>query len=227
MNFTVVFITCPGRESSMEATRASLVKTDLWKGSVPAVLEILDANTCERRQERQERNSLLALQRALETYPDVIVFCEDDIIFNRHLRWNLENWKPLRNYCGPRRAMAPGMPEPSAKTYFFGSLYDPNIRELSANPGEHFFIADPNAVYGSQCFVLSRALAEYCVEHWWEVQGMQDIKLSRLAARLCPLHYHTPCLVQHVGVKSTWTDDNRFHDTKMFDANFRAEELKF
>jgi hypothetical protein len=51
---------------------------------------------------------------------------------------------------------------------------------------------------------------------------MQDIKMSRLAARLGPIYYHLPSLVQHVGVKSTWTDDSRFHDTKSFDRDWRA-----
>ena len=111
---------------------------------------------------------------------------------------------------------------PSLRPNFFGSLYDPTVRELSANAAENYFIADPEAVYGSQAFVLSRALAEYCVAHWWEVPGMQDIKISRLAARLGPSYYHAPALVQHVGVKSTWTSDARFHDTKTFDREFKA-----
>lgn len=210
----------------MAKTLLSLYASDYESaGSLDATIHV-DRNTCERKQERQERNSLAALEAVLNSQPDadIIVFCEDDIVFNKHLHWNLENWKPLRNYCGPKRANTPGMPEPSAKRYFFGSLYDPNIRELQSFPDDHYFIADPEAVYGSQCFVMSRAMAEYFVEHWWEVEGMQDIKMSRLAHRAgVAIHYHMPSLVQHVGVKSTWTDDNRFHETKMFDANFKAK----
>jgi len=48
-------------------------------------------------------------------------------------------------------------------------------------------------------FVMSRKMAEHFVEHWWEVEGMQDIKMSRLAAQLAPIYYHQPSLVQHVG----------------------------
>jgi len=70
--------------------------------------------------------------------------------------------------------------------------------------------------------VMSRAMAKHFVENWWDVEGMQDIKMSRLAALLGPIYYHQPSLVQHVGVVSTWTDDARFHDTKTFDRNFKA-----
>ena len=104
----------------------------------------------------------------------------------------------------------------------FGSLYDPNVREAVSVPTEHYFIARAESVYGSQAFVMSRKMAEHFVEHWWEVEGMQDIKMSRLAAQLVPIYYHQPSLVQHVGLVSTWTEDARFHDTKSFDRNFKA-----
>jgi hypothetical protein len=210
MNLGMVIITCPGREEMLHRTFEALAQTDF---PVENALVQHDTNTCERKQERQERNSLSALTLMLDAGPvppDVILFCEDDILFNRHLRWNLEHWQPLLTalHHGER---------------FFGSLYDPTIRELSANPLENYFIADPAAVYGSQCFVMTRPMAEYFVRHWWEVEGMQDIKMSRLAHRDgVQIYYHLPSLVQHVGVKSTWTDDARFHDTKMFDLTFKA-----
>ena len=216
LKFSTVIITCPGREQDLRNTLTSYLLTDMadW----PVIQ--LDTNTCERRQERQERNSLTALELLLKGEADVYLFCEDDLRFNQHLRHNLENWRPLRNWTSGLR---PGCVAPSVKEYFFGSLYDPNIRVQQENAAENYFIAEPDSVYGSQCFVLSRAVVEYCVAHWWEVPGMQDIKISRLAARLGPLHYHTPSLVQHVGVKSTWTEDARFHETKMYDPDFRAE----
>lgn len=232
MKMALVIITCPGREAYLEATLKSLSNTDFELPFGEQVLVQRDTNTCERKQERQERNSLSALQNVLAEDRDaeVILFCEDDIIFNRHLRHNLEHWSPLKNYCGPRRDATPGMPAPSVKQHFFGSLYDPNIRELDADPDiieewrrENYFIADPNAVYGSQCFVMSRAMAEYICEHWWEVEGMQDIKMSRLAARLGKIHYHHPSLVQHIGYQSTWTSDARFHDTKTFNPEFKKQ----
>ena len=210
MNLALVIITCPGREEMLHKTIDALNQTDYGR---PALIQF-DTNTCERRQERQERNALAALELVLREQPhaEVILFCEDDIVFNRHLRWNLERWKPLliALHNGDK---------------FFGSLYDPTIREVFASPLDNYFIADPAAVYGSQCFVLTRPMAEYCVAHWWEVAGMQDIKMSRLAARDVKIHYHLPSLVQHVGVKSTWTEDSRFHDTKMFEWNFKSTAI--
>ena len=214
LNIAGVMITCPGREAQLSAT------LDDWDyGAAPLHVQ-MDTNTCERRQERQEHNSLAALTTGLNRFPDadVLLFFEDDIIFNRHLIHNLQRWSPLRNI---ERA-TPGHPQPGARRYAFGSLYDPTVRELSAKPAEHYFIADPQAVYGSQAFVMSRAMAKHFVENWWDVEGMQDIKMSRLAALLGPIYYHQPSLVQHVGVVSTWTDDARFHDTKSFNGNWRA-----
>jgi hypothetical protein len=186
----------------------------------------LDETTFERRQERQEQNSLAALTTGLNRFPDadVLLFFEDDIIFNRHLIHNLQRWSPLRNIERATPGPNPGLahPQPGARRYVFGSLYDPNVRELSCKPTENYFVADPQAVYGSQAFVMSRAMAKHFVENWWDVQGMQDIKMSRLAAQRGPIYYHQPSLVQHVGIVSTWTDDSRFHDTKYFDLNWRA-----
>ena len=222
LNIAGVMITCPGREAQLKATLADLRRCEVLADGHQALrLHVqLDETTYERRQERQEHNSLAALTTGLNRFPDaaVLLFFEDDIIFNRHLMHNLQRWSPLRNI----ERLTPGQPQPGARRYVFGSLYDPNVRELSCKPAENHFIADPQAVYGSQAFVMSRAMAEHFVSHWWDVQGMQDIKMSRLAALLGPIYYHQPSLVQHVGVVSTWTDDARFHDTKYFDGNWRA-----
>jgi hypothetical protein len=222
LNIAGVMITCPGREAQLKATLTDLRRCEVLADGHQALrLHVqLDETTYERRQERQEHNSLAALTTGLNRFPDanVLLFFEDDIIFNRHLMHNLQRWSPLRNI----ERLTPGQPQPGARRYVFGSLYDPNVRELSCKPDENYFIADPRAVYGSQAFVMSRAMAEHFVSHWWDVQGMQDIKMSRLAALLGPIYYHQPSLVQHVGVVSTWTDDARFHDTKYFDGNWRA-----
>ena len=210
-----VMITCPGREALLKATLADLRRHEVQGHQALRLHVQLDETTYERRQERQEHNSLAALTTGLNRFPDaaVLLFFEDDIIFNRHLMHNLQRWSPLR----AEARSANGKP-----WYMFGSLYDPNVRELSCKPDEHYFIADPAAVYGSQAFVMSRAMVKHFVQNWWDVQGMQDIKMSRLATLLGPIYYHQPSLVQHVGVVSTWTDDARFHDTKYFDRDFKA-----
>ena len=223
LNIAGVMITCPGRGDMLGPTLADLrVLADGHHAGGNQSLRLhiqMDETIYKRRQERQEHNSLAALKTGLNKFPDaeILLFFEDDLIFNRHLVHNLQRWSPLRNI----ERLTPGQPQPGARRLVFGSLYDPTVRELSARPDEHYFIADPEAVYGSQAFVFSRAMAEYFVTHWWEVPGMQDIKMSRLAARLGPIYYHAPSLVQHVGIKSTWTDDARFHDTKSFDRNFK------
>jgi hypothetical protein len=221
LNIAGVMITCPGREAELAATLADLRACEVLADGHQALrLHIqLDETTFERRQERQEHNSLAALTTGLNRFPDadVLLFFEDDIIFNRHLNHNLQRWSPLRSAeCGMRSA------ELGPHCMVFGSLYDPNVREMRCNAAENYFVADPDSVYGSQAFVMSRAMAKHFVENWWDVEGMQDIKMSRLAALLGPIYYHTPSLVQHVGVVSTWTDDARFHDTKSFNRDFKA-----
>jgi hypothetical protein len=236
VKFCPVIITCPGREALQEQTLASWRQTD-FPG---APLIQLDTNQHERRQERQEHNSLAALKAAIRALarerveleaPEFILFMEDDLIFNRHLRHNLERWPPLVDFAAAQKRDGTTRPSPqpspvptgegAVRGGFFGSLYDCTIRELERHDAAHYFIADPEAVYGSQCYVLSLPLARYLVDHWWEVPGMQDIKMSRLAARQGPIYYHTPSLVQHVGVVSAW--GGRFHQTRDFSAEFKAE----
>jgi len=162
--------------------------------------------TCSSKTARQEYVSKYVLEEFLKTDRTHLLFLEDDVIFNRHLGWNLKHWEPLA--CG---------------LVDLASLYNPNIRRLSVDPQGTWFVADPEAVYGSQGMILSRRCAEYTVEHWGEVPGMQDIKFSRLCAQMGGfIYYHLPSLVQHVGKRSAWTDDRRFHDTKDFDREYRA-----
>ena len=206
MNITPVILTCPGREAALAATLES------WRsmnGDAPEPLIMLDTLQCERRQDRQAQNSFKAVCLALvQSYPDFILFMEDDIVFNRHLLENLRSWAPMVDAVRAGRA---------GGGYFFGSLYNPNVRGEIARPD--YFVADPEAVYGSQCFVFSESMARYFVEHWEEVEGMQDIKMSRLAARKASLYYHRPSLVQHMGEASTW--GGHFHQCRDFDAKFR------
>ena len=69
LNIAGVMITCPGREAQLRATLA-----DLRKFEPDLRLHVqTDENTCERRQERQERNSLTALTVGLGKFPDAEV----------------------------------------------------------------------------------------------------------------------------------------------------------
>ncbi len=188
-------ISCADRQSLREQTLQRLAASD-W-GDAGLHLE-LDANRFERRQERQTQTSLLALQHSLDYDADYVLFLEDDLDFNQHLRHNLEHWMPLRQ-----------------GSLALASLYNPGVRELAYDVPNHAAVVSSNAIYGSQAFILPRRTAAYVLRHWDEVEGMQDIKLSRLAGRLPrPIYYHVPSLVQHLGKQSVW--GGRFHQALDF-----------
>jgi hypothetical protein len=195
-------LTCQEREPVREQTIANLSATD-WP-DLPVL--VLDEGGYQRKQERQERATLRVLTAFLDTAGDVLLFLEDDLEFNTHLAHNLALWPPLRSL--------------SPEDHFFGSLYNPNICPLASEPGRTWFLADPEAVYGSQAFLLARRTVEHLASQWFSLPGGQDIKMSRLAAHRCPLHYHRPSLVEHVGQRSTW--GGRYHTAVDFHREWRA-----
>jgi hypothetical protein len=189
-------ISCPEREQLRRQTLQNLAATD-W-GDEPVLLQI-DPGATECWQERQQHTTLLALEKCLQCDADYVLFLEDDLEFNLHLRHNLDNWSPLKN----REATLAG-------------LYNPNLQPQACDVQNHALIVAPHSIYGSQAFVISRATVEYLVRHWSEVDGMQDIKMSRLAGGLKkPLFYHAPSLIQHVGTQSVW--GGVFHRAADFD----------
>jgi hypothetical protein len=102
-----------------------------------------------------------------------------------------------------------------------GSLYDPGIRPVAWSPTGNFALCRPTSCYGSQAFIISRNAVKFIVDHWAEVDGKQDIRISRLANRLQPLmFYHVPSLVQHVGRESTW--GGVFHFARDFDRDWKV-----
>jgi hypothetical protein len=206
MNITAHMLSCPEREAIRQQTLARLLATD-WDAA-PRVE--IDGTTFARRQERIDHTTRLLLRSAIAASPDFILLLEDDLDFNRHLRHNLEHWHPLRQ-------VAPG-------GYFFGSLYNPLVGQVSRRPDLAYFVADPNTVYGGQAVVFSLATARYLEAHWTDEIGMPDIKMPRVAARLSPVHYHVPSLVQHVGAISVW--GGRFHAARDFDAGWRAKTIE-
>ena len=79
----------------------------------------------------------------------------------------------------------------------------------------------PDSVFGSQAFLMSMSAVAYVVRNWNQVEGMQDIKISRLAGRLkYPLLYHCPSLIQHAGRASVL--GGPFHQAPDFDAYWKA-----
>lgn len=200
MRITAYMLSCRERALVRRETLERLGATD-W-GEPPHV--VLDPAPCERPQERQARNARSLLACAIADGADFLLFLEDDLEFNRYLRHNLALWQPLAD-------TPPG-------AHFFGSLYNPGVRELERKSDRSFFLADPDAVYGSQAFVCSLATARHIEHGWDEVAGMQDIKMSRLAASVGPIYYHVPSLVQHVPVRSVW--GGAFHSAGDYDVEW-------
>src|SRR5439155_12161350 len=159
-----VMISCPGRADLLRQTLKNLAQTDWDAASVHVQM---DAETGVDRRDRQTKTALGALQWSLDAKAEYILFLEDDLAFNRHLRHNLERWSTLRN-----RAVA------------LAGLYNPNLREAAYDLQNQAVVVAPQSVFGSQAFLMSISAVAYVVRHWNQVEGMQDIKISRLAGRL-------------------------------------------
>jgi hypothetical protein len=196
-------ISCPEREDLRRRTLLNLAATD-W-GEEPAFVQI-DEGQLPTRQERQAHTTWLALRRSLQLNVDYLLFLEDDLDFNRHLRHNLQNWEPLQR-----------------GQVTLASLYNPDRPPLACDLQGHFMVVDGNSVYGSQAMLLSPATIAYILRHWNEIKGMQDIRISRLARRLRqPIFYHAPSLVQHIGEQSVW--GGLFHQANDFSSQWRTEK---
>jgi predicted O-methyltransferase YrrM len=202
MRIAAYMLSCHERALVRRETQERLAATD-W--AEPAQL-VVDPEQHERSQQRQSDNARALLRRAIDNAAEFLLFLEDDLEFNQYLRANLTTWEPLRGT--------------SAGGHFFASLYNPGIRELRREPVRAFLIADPSAVYGSQAFVLSLTTASHIERHWDDVAGMQDIKMSRLAARVGAIYYHVPSLVQHVPVQSVW--GGGYHSAGDYQRDWRA-----
>jgi hypothetical protein len=195
-------LSCVSRDAVRAATLKRLASTD-WSGDVVVVL---DESVAERPQERQEQTARRLLEQAAADRVGFVLFLEDDLEFNVHLEHNLTHWEPLRA-AGP-------------DGHLMASLYDPGVAAISWDRERAFSIAHPELVYGSQAFLLSRATVDVVLAGWDSLPGMQDIKISRLAAAVGPIHYHRPSLVQHVAGPSTWGGPS--HRAEDFSPAWRA-----
>ena len=189
MSVRAYVLSCEERAEVCAETVADLGQSD-W-GSPPTV--VIDDSTAERKLQRINETGVRLLAQAVDEWnghdDDVILFCEDDVAFNRSLRHNLERWTPIV--------------ERRADGHLFGSLYNPNVVAPAAD-GFTATVADPRRFYGSQGMVMSVTTARSLVEQWDDGHGPLDLRISRLAARWSPLWYHSPSLVQHRAVDSTW-----------------------
>ena len=194
---------CEERHEVCASTVADLKATD-W-AAPPTV--VIDQARFERVQARVTDTGRRLLERAVAEADDLFLYLEDDLAFNRSLRWNLEHWAPVTE-------RGPGDP-------FVASLYNPNVvLPATAEDPAPFVVADPRRVYGAQALVFSVTTARSVLEQWDEVPGMPDIRMPRLAARSSPVWYHRPSLVQHRPVGSTWGGAG--HEAVDFSPSWRA-----
>lgn len=194
-------ISCRPRAAVRERTLAGLARTD-W-GRAP-VHVIIDEERFDSADERIGHTAWRALRAALNEPADYVLFLEDDLEFNRHLRHNLDGWPPL-----VRREVA------------LGTLYNPQPHELAADVASQARLADPGRWYGSQAMLLSRAFAEHLLAHWSEGPRIADLKFAHHAGRRKhPIFCHAPSLVQHVGWPSTW--GGHAHQAVDFDRQWRT-----
>jgi ADP-heptose:LPS heptosyltransferase len=198
----IVMITCLEREALRRETLSHLAKTD-WGGDV-AHIEI-DRSQHKDRRKRQCQCAYRALVKSLDLKSDYILLLEDDLDFNRYLRHNLEQWKPLRTRRVP-----------------LASIYNPGVTEVACDGPNRARLVPSRRVFGSQAFLISHDTVAYLVRHWKEAPGMQDLRIARLAGRLAThVFYHAPSLVQHTGRTSVWGGE--FHQALDFEPDWTAQ----
>jgi hypothetical protein len=144
------------------------------------------------------------LQQFLDHSAEHLLLLEDDLSFNRHLRHNVERWRPYR-----RREIT------------LAGLYNPGLYEIAYDVVGHAVAVAPESAFGSQALLLSRPTVEHVVSAWNTLNTAADHRLARLAAQLGrPLYYHAPSLVQHQPVPTTW--GGVLHQAPDFDPDWRA-----
>ncbi len=194
---------CGARDSTRERTLENLAATD-WKGIVTVEFEDPTISVpLDRHAELVRR----ILRRGAKNSAELFLFLEDDLDFNLHFIHNLTTWHPLRQL--------------SQGQHFFASMCNLGVSFKETFPNLAYREADPHAAFGSQAFLISKTTARYFVTCWGVEPGPHaDVKLLRLAARVVPILYHLPSIVQHVGSPSLW--GGPFHDAPDFDKNWKS-----
>ena len=203
LNLTAYVLSCKLRDELRQSTIDNLRQAG-WSGNLTVEL---DNSKSVIPLERHTQLVRRTLRRAVKEEQDIFLLLEDDLQFNRHLLHNLSNWRPLQHFV-------PG-------THFYASLYNPGVSIVKSVPKLGYGEALTSSVIGMQALLLSRTTASYILTSWGvESCAHADVRLARLAGRVCPLLYHLPSLVQHVGVKSMW--GGPFHCATDFDVRWRA-----
>jgi len=198
---SAVMISCRERDHIREETLTNLKSTD-WEWDVNIIIDkdYVETSVTDKK-ERQALASYHALKQALSKPDPWIVFMEDDLIFNKHIAYNIKNWYPIE-----------------CNVLNLGSLYTPSNNRCSVEDGKYWYKADYLRLYGSQFYIMSRLATSWAVDHWHSEIGMQDIKITRLS-RGKEIYYHSPSLVQHRPVSSVWGGVS--HQASDFDEDWK------
>lgn len=179
--------TCPERDEVASATLAHWRMTD-W-GEDPVVIRDDGIGLSSTTRHLSTARRMLAT--AAGEPADYYLLLEDDLLFNFHLRHNLQSWPPVRN-----------------GSLWMGSLYNPGL-SLADGPADLWGVRRvrlaPGGYYGAQAVVLSRAAILAALNEWDVDPGLFDLKLAGSALRHSSgVELHVPSLVQHIPAPSTW-----------------------
>lgn len=187
-NARVYIATSKDRESILEQTARELAASD-W-GAPPTVLYH------DRMRLSFDEISALwykGIEDAYEAGHEWVLFLEDDVTVNRHLRHNLARWAPA----------AEGWAD-------VGVLYTPNLVGdepfVETNPERGYRVAEvkPDAewprrsIWGSQAMLFSRKMVGLLHENWNRFRGAPDLRTFGVATMTgTRIVYTLPDLVQH------------------------------
>ena len=202
MKFSAMVMSCVQRRATLEATLSRLTASG-WPND-PVV--VLDDGVGAEPIDRIHRTWRRLVRSAAEASVDFVLLLEDDVVFNRWFWDNLRSWPLLAE-----------VPRGHA---FFASLYNPNHPFRRRRANERYFVADPRYAWGSQALVVTPPTARFLDAHWDEEEGNPDQRMPLLAARVSPVYYHVPSLVDHAPVPTTWGGIE--HRSADFDADYRA-----
>lgn len=198
MKFLLTIMTCDRRASVLATTLDSLKASD-W-GEEPLI--VCDTTRHHDPKISQTTTSFSILQMAMGRDGwEYLVFCEDDVVFNKYLRHNLERWTPVRwRMC------------------LVGTLYQGGPWPVHGD----YSLAPAELIGGSQAVVIKRDWLPELIRLWPTLNvGMQDMRMFAAAGRYFPWVYvHQPNLVDHQKTPSTWNGPP--HTSPTFDPDWKA-----
>ncbi|HET7543085.1 MAG TPA: hypothetical protein VFK05_24600 [Polyangiaceae bacterium] len=204
LTFAAFVLSCAEREQVLAATLSSL-RASGWHD--PACV-VMDDGRGTTRLDRIHRTWLAVLRQAGASRASFTLLLEDDIVFGHSFRENLMSWALLRA-VPPSRA-------------FYASLYNPGRPSLVRRPEQRYFVAESRLVWGAQALVLTPEMARFIAANWGSADGNPDMRMPQIAARVTPIYYHLPSLVDHAPVPTTW--GGMTHSAIDFDPDWRASQ---